>query len=184
MRWLASNRLMIRSAVFALLSFTSSSSTLVPEPLKTVDRVDLHRYAGKWYEVARLPNRFEKKCDRNVTAEYIVDGNTVNVRNSCIKADGQPTSSSGKAKVVDTATNAKLKVTFFWPFYGQYWIIGLDRDYRWAVVGEPDRKYMWVLSRTASLSPEDSQQIDHVIAASGYQRSALIWTQQKSESTR
>ncbi len=142
--------------------------------LKTVDKVDLSRYAGKWYEVARLPNWFEKKCDRDVTAEYTLEGNVVRVRNRCVKADGTPTVSEGKALVVDTATHAKLKVTFFWPFYGKYWVIGLDPDYRWAVVGEPGRKYLWVLSRTPELSREDWARVDRVIGESGYQGSGLV----------
>lgn len=145
---------------------------------KTVDHVDLTRYAGKWYELARMPNRFEKKCDRDVTAEYTLDGDTVRVVNSCVKADGETTMSKGRAKVFDKATGAKLKVTFFWPFYGDYWILGLDPEYRWAVVGTPDRKYLWVLSRTPSLPQDEMESILKLVEARGYKRTDAVPTRQ------
>ena len=118
-------------------------------PPSTVEHVDLQRYMGQWYEIARYPNRFEKACISDVTANYLLraDGK-VEVVNACRKADGQMKSSKGSAKVVDKHTNAKLKVTFFWPFYGDYWIIGLDPEYRYAIVSEPKREYLWILSRT------------------------------------
>ncbi|WP_263409778.1 lipocalin family protein [Terriglobus tenax] len=166
---------MIRTVAALLLgtSFAMSQTTL-----KTVEKVDLQRYAGKWYELARLPNRFEKKCDRDVTAEYALDGSTVSVTNTCVRKDGSPTTSRGKAKVVDAATNAKLKVTFFWPFYGNYWVIGLDPEYRWAIVGEPSRKYLWILSRTPSLPRETMDGILQRIKGSGYRPEDLLITQQ------
>ena len=100
------------------------------EPLVTVRQVDLNRYAGTWYEIARYPNRFQKKCDGDTTALYLLrDDGTVGVLNSCRKSDGTVTSNKGTAKVVDPATNAKLKVTFFWPFSGDYWILDLAPDY-------------------------------------------------------
>jgi apolipoprotein D and lipocalin family protein len=149
-------------------------------PLKTVPSVDLPRYLGRWYEVARLPNRFEKKCDRDVTADYAMDGKKIRVVNTCVKADGTITRSRGSAKIVDLATNAKLKVTFFWPFYGNYWILGLGPDYRWAVVGEPSRKYLWILSRTPSLSAEDWRLAEDVIREAGYSAGELMRTKQTS----
>ena len=159
--------------------------TLIPamaqSPLQTVPHVDLDRYMGRWYEIARLPNRFERKCDRDVTAEYARTGATVSVRNTCIQSNGKPKVAVGKAKLVDPVSNAKLKVTFFWPFYGNYWIIGLDSDYRWAIVGEPSRRYLWVLSRTPRLSDDDLQQIRKQIEASGYQPSALMYPKQTAE---
>src|SRR5579871_1687307 len=106
--------------------------------VKTVAHVDLERYVGKWYEVARYPNRFERDCARNVTAEYAkrADGD-ISVLNECVKADGGVKRSQGRAKVVDKTSNAKLKVTFFWPFYGDYWVIDLGEHYEYAVVSEP-----------------------------------------------
>lgn len=111
-------------------------------------------------------------------AEYQLKGNEVAVTNTCVKADGSMTVAHGKAKVVDAATNAKLKVTFFWPFYGDYWILGLDPEYRWAVVGTPNRKYLWVLSRTKSLSPDETRQVMHVVEQNSYNAGSLVPTPQ------
>ena len=115
--------------------------------LEVVPHVDLEKYLGKWYEIAHLPFRFENDCT-DITATYSLskDGN-VSVLNECLK-DGKLKRAKGKAKVVDKISGAKLKVTFFWPFYGDYWIIDLGKDYNYAVVGTPNRKYLWILSRT------------------------------------
>jgi apolipoprotein D and lipocalin family protein len=148
-------------------------------PLKTVDSVDLKRYAGDWYEIARYPNRSEKDCNSDVHARYVLrpDGR-VNVRNECRKANGKPDVTNGTAKVADAKSNAKLKVTFFWPFYGDYWIIDLDPQYRYAVVGEPDRKCLWVLSRTKELDEATYKQILQHVAENGYDTSKLVKTKQ------
>src|ERR1041384_6396552 len=118
------------STVFADMAGVDRKSEL-----EVVGAVDLSRYAGRWYEIARLPNRFEKKCADSVTATYTLrsDGK-VDVVNRCRKANGEYTTARGKAKVVDKKTNAKLKVTFFWPFYGDYWILDLGSNYEYAVV--------------------------------------------------
>ena len=122
-------------------------------PLETVGHVDLRRYTGVWYEIARLPQKFEKSCV-GVTATYEInsDGN-LDVLNSC-RVDslgGRLKTARGTAKVVDAQSNAKLKVTFFWPFYGDYWILELGPNFEYSVVGSPDRAYFWILSRTPSL---------------------------------
>jgi apolipoprotein D and lipocalin family protein len=126
-------------------------------PVTTVPKVDLARYMGTWHEIARYPNRFQKGCAGS-WAEYRLspDGKSVEVVNRCTAegAQGETRSARGKAKVVDPATNAKLKVTFFWPFHGDYWILALGREYEYAVVGTPDRKYLWFLARTPAVSPE------------------------------
>lgn len=122
-------------------------------PLEVVSHVDVQRYVGRWYEIARYPNRFEKGCVA-VTAEYTPrsDGKITVVNAARDKTlDGPVRSIKGKAWVVDKTTNAKLKVQFFWPFSGNYWIIDLDKDYRWAVVSEPRRNVLWILSRTPQL---------------------------------
>jgi len=126
------------------------------EPLMTVDYVDLSRYTGKWYEIARKPNRFQKDCLCS-TAEYsIIDNRTIRVVNKCLEKDGKTISSvKGKAFVVANSNNAKLKVQFFWPFKGDYWIINLDKEnYSYAVVGSPSRKYFWILARSPEISDE------------------------------
>mgnify|MGYP001436808827 CR=1 FL=1 len=123
---------------FALAALSASDAGSAGRaPLTTVEKVDLERYAGRWYEIARYPNRFQRDCASDTTADYtLLKNGRVGVVNTCRKKDGKIKQADGKAKVV-AASNARLKVTFFWPFYGDYWIIGLDRDYRWGVVGEP-----------------------------------------------
>lgn len=131
------------------------SKPAVP-PLAVVPGVDLTRYVGKWYEIAKYPNRFQKGCV-GATAEYTLsdDGTRVDVVNRCRDAEsGKEKSVRGKARVVDPATNAKLSVTFFWPFSGDYWILALGEEYEYAVVGTPDRDYLWFLARTPSINDE------------------------------
>jgi apolipoprotein D and lipocalin family protein len=127
-------------AGFLLGAQHSSAQATSTSPLTAVDKVDLRRYAGKWYEIARYPNRFQRNCQSDTIAVYTLRGDgKVQVVNSCREKDGKVTIARGTAKVVDKKTNAKLKVTFFWPFYGDYWVIGLSPDYRYAIVGEPSR---------------------------------------------
>jgi apolipoprotein D and lipocalin family protein len=153
------------------------------EPLVTVRQVDLNRYAGTWYEIARYPNRFQQKCDGDTRATYLLRGDgTVGVLNSCRKSDGTITSNKGIAKVVDPATNAKLKVTFFWPFSGDYWILDLAADYSYAVVGEPNRKYLWILSRTSQMDQATYREITERIRFLGYNPARLMKTKQSDRS--
>jgi len=118
-------------------------------PLDVVPSVDLARYLGKWYEIASVPVPQQKGC-YCTTAEYsLIDEGTIRVVNSCRKGgpEGEVSSAEGKAFVVPNSNNAKLRVQFFWPFRGDYWILRLDPDYRYAVVGTPSREYFWILSR-------------------------------------
>jgi apolipoprotein D and lipocalin family protein len=132
-------------------------------PLATVDNVELGRYTGRWYEIARYPNSFETGC-MGVTADYALreDGrisvvNTcvgrISVVNTCVEGslDGNVRLIEGVARVVDRTTNAKLAVTFFPPFEGDYWILELGEDYEYAVVGDPSRRFLWILSREPTL---------------------------------
>lgn len=136
-----------------LFLFTSCSGQIT-DP-STVEKVDLGKYAGKWYDIAHLPARFLKNCEC-ITAEYeIGNKNTVKVINNCRKTDsGKNSSITGKVFIVKNSHNAKLKVQFFWPFKGDYWIFELDEDYQYAAVGSPSGKYLWILSRTPSLSED------------------------------
>lgn len=122
-------------------------------PVTSVGSVDLSRYVGRWYEIAHFPMFFQRKCVGDTTAEYSLQSSgTIKVVNRCRTAEGFDTA-EGKATVVAGSHNARLKVSFFWPFSADYWIIGLDPEYRWAVVGNPNRKYLWVLSRQTRLPP-------------------------------
>lgn len=146
----------------------------------TVRHVDLTRYQGRWYEVARLPLRWEDKCAADVTATYTLRPDAkVDVLNQCRKADGSMTSSHGWAKVVAAdGSNARLKVTFFWPFFGDYWILDLDPEYRWALVGTPNRKNLWVLSRSPKLESGVLEGLLQRARDLGFVTSGMIYTRQ------
>ncbi|WP_295753918.1 lipocalin family protein [Undibacterium sp.] len=161
--------LLISSAVF-ILSLSACASGK-QAPLATVSSVDLARYQGKWYEVALLPNRFQAMCVADTQAEYRPKGEAIEVINRCRKIDGSIEIAEGIAKVVPASGNSKLRVSFFRPFYGNYWILDLDPNYQWVLVGEPGRKYGWVLSRTAVLPAATFNTILDKAASLGYQRS-------------
>ncbi len=146
----------------ALLTWLLVSVPLLASgPLPTVPKVDLARYMGDWHEIARLPNPFQKQC-LQTTARYTLTGDgRFSVVNGCLTPKGQWKEATGRARVVEAATGSKLEVTFFWPFYGDYWILDLDPEYRWALVGTPDRKYLWVISREARM-PEG--RLDAILA--------------------
>ena len=161
----------------ALLGVANGDSR--KDELEVVRSVDLTRYAGSWFEVARLPNRFEKKCADSVTATYtLLPNGKIEVINRCRKPSGEFTTAKGEAKIVDKATNAKLKVTFFWPFYGDYWILDLGANYEYAVVGDPSRKYLWILSRTPQIEEALYQQLLARMSARGFKTELMIKTLQ------
>ncbi|MEJ2615767.1 MAG: lipocalin family protein [Ignavibacteriaceae bacterium] len=150
----------------------------------TVDSVDLTKYAGLWYEIAKIPNSFQKSCARNTTATYkLRDDGKIDVINKCIEKNGDINEAKGIAEVADIATNAKLEVSFvrilgIQLFWGDYWIIGLDKDYKYAVVGTPTRKYGWILSRTPGLSTRDMNTIYNLLRAQGYNPKDFVMTEQ------
>jgi len=151
-------------------------AALVAAPPPTVDKVDLARYMGDWFEIARLPNPFQRKCERT-TARYTLGKDLAfEVVNGCVTPQGRVLEAKGRAKVVDPATGSKIKVTFFWPFYGDYWILDLDPDYRWALVGTPDRKYLWVISRTERMEPELLSRVLEKARVLGYDLGPLLWS--------
>jgi len=168
--------------IFALAAGTAAKARVATKPLDVVPHVDLQRYLGTWYEIATIPQRFQKGCV-GVSAHYSLrsDG-AIDVVNVCRKKtlDGEERSIRGKAWVVDKTTNAKLKVRFFWPFAGAYWIIELDQDYRWAVVGHPNRNYLWILSRTPQMDIALYDDLIRRIAAKGYDTTKIKKTLQPS----
>lgn len=123
---------------------------------KTVDFVDLNRYLGTWYEIGSFPQRFSKGCHCTRAKYSLREDGDIAVLNTCNRdaVDGKLSTANGRAKVVDKKTNAKLKVSFFWPFYGDYHIIGLDSDYRYAVVSNEEGSTLWILSRTPELAKD------------------------------
>ena len=154
---------------------------------ETVSYVDLDRYLGTWYEIARIPNWFQDRCVGNVTADYSrLDTGNLAVVNSCVQSDGQVDAARGVARVVDDASNSKLEVSFFslfgWQlFWGDYWILGLGDDYEYAVVGMPSRKYAWILARTRQLPAELRGRIDKLLRDAGYDPSKLMETQHDNQ---
>jgi len=160
-------------AVF-LYACRSSSSV---STLDVVPRVELDRYIGTWYEIARYPNKFQKEDCVGTTATYALrEDGKISVDNRCRKGspDGPESMANGKAWVVDPETNARLKVQFFWPFSGDYWIIQLGDQYEYAVVGHPDRKYLWILSRTPRMDPEMYARVLARLKQQGYDLEQLI----------
>jgi apolipoprotein D and lipocalin family protein len=135
----------------SLLLLTTPLCALAQQPVDSVATVDLARYSGKWFEIASFPMFFQRNCVADTTAEYRpADDGALRVYNRC-RTDKGFVDATGKAQVVPGYGNSRLQVSFFWPFQADYWVLGLDSDYRWAVVGNPNRKYLWLLSRTPQL---------------------------------
>lgn len=145
--------------------------------LETVAKVDVQRYMGRWYEIASFPQSFQKGCSCTVAEYKLLENGKVSVTNSC-NVDGKMKVANGKAWVTDKSTNAKLKVSFFWPFSGKYWIIDLADDYSYAVVGHPNRKYLWILSRTPLMDKQQYEGILERIRAKGFDTTQLQVTVQ------
>lgn len=147
----------------------------VPEPAKPID---LKQYLGRWYEIARYEQRFERGCE-GVTADYSLraDGK-IDVLNRCRKSTGKIDEARGIAKVVDPVSNARLKVSFFGPFYGDYWVLDHADDYSWSIVGEPSGRYLWILTREAKPSAEATEQLIGRARALGYNTTMLNHTKQ------
>lgn len=156
------------------------------QPVTTVEHVDLNRYLGKWYEIAAIPQYFQRMCVRDVSAEYTLNDGSISVINRCVTAEGNTSVAQGQARIVDSASQAKLEVTFVnifgWRYLlgGDYWVIDLASDYRYAVVGHPSRKYAWVLAATPSLPTTDLSLIVQNLQKNGYDTCSLFTTIQKN----
>jgi len=161
-----------------LVGCSSTTSRLGLPELKTVEHVDIDRYLGTWHEIAAFPQWFQRGCV-NSKAEYSKrDDGLIKVVNSCNEgcANGPVKVSIGKAKIVPDSGNAKLKVSFFWFFYGDYWVVDLDADYQWAVVGHPGRDYLWILCRSPEMDRKVYDGICDRLKAQGYQLEKLVVT--------
>jgi apolipoprotein D and lipocalin family protein len=167
--------------LFILLSTVTYTQS---QPPKTVPFVDLKKYIGVWYEIAKIPNSFQDQCIKETTAKYSLnDDGEIEVINSCIDEDNEIDDAEGIARIVDKSSNAKLEVSFVsflgWrPFWGDYWVIGLDENYNWALVGTPDRKYGWILSRTKHLESKTMENIFNLLREQGYDPSDFIMSTQ------
>lgn len=179
---------MIKAVLLLLLlgifsAFAKDSS--IEPPVKTVEHVDLIRYLGKWYQIAAIPQFFERNCFSNTLADYsLAESNSISVYNTCSDKDGKLISATGRAKVVDSKSNAKLKVTFLkifnWLYLigGDYWILDLDTNYRWVIVGEQTHKYGWILARDPYLSEEDLRMLSGKLKQQGYDTCKFLTARQ------
>ncbi|MHB8845649.1 MAG: lipocalin family protein [Nitrospirota bacterium] len=168
--------LMILSTVL-LAAFSLKSGHALPPPA-VVPFVDLARYSGTWYEIARFPNFFQKGCSSTSAAYTLLPDGKVEVVNRCTRG-GKADSIKGTATVADPVTSAKLEVTFFWPFSGEYWIIELGAAYEYAVVSNSDRSRLWVLSRTPVMDDRVYAGIVERLRGRGFKTDRLVRTEQR-----
>ncbi len=140
-----------------------------------VASIETERYLGVWREAARLPNGFERGCV-GASAEYRLrqDG-LIAVHNVCTRADGSTRDAMGRARRVGAGEDGKLKVSFFGPFWGDYWVLDRAENYSWSIVGEPSGRYLWVLTRAERVTPEERVMFEARLRALGYDVSALVW---------
>jgi apolipoprotein D and lipocalin family protein len=175
--------------IFLLFALEVSAQNKNQNQLATVPSVDLKRYSGKWYEIARYPNKFQDQCVGNTTATYNLQENgTIEVINQCVKKDGTTDDAKGKARIVDKTSNAKLEVRFAPAFlsfipsvWGNYWIIDLDDQYNYAAIGDPKREYFWILSRKPEMDDTTYQNILRRAEAKGFNPGKVVKTPQKIE---
>jgi apolipoprotein D and lipocalin family protein len=169
------------SAWLPLTSAQAQSNEVPPSPLEAIASLDVPRYMGTWYEVAKYPNWFQKRCIANTSATYAVQPNgMLQVLNRCQKEDGSMSEALGAAKQVGDANSPKLEVRFapawlsFLPFvWGNYWVIDLDPQYQLAAVSEPSRKYLWVLSRSKTVEPKAYEALLQRLKQKGFNLDAI-----------
>lgn len=169
-------------AISLLLGSLTLMTSNPAQAVTTVDHVDLTRYVGQWHEIASIPQWFQKKCVKDVTAFYkALPNGHIEVANSCTTADGSRNLAMGEAKIMDSQSNAKLKVTFakifnkfVYLFGGDYWIIDLEENYNYAVIGHPTNEYGWILAHQTSLSDQDLLQISANLKSQGYDTCKFI----------
>lgn len=168
------------ATLMALVGCVSTTDRLKLPPLTTVEKVEVSRYLGTWYEIASFPQRFQKGCTATTATYSLRSDGELDVLNQCHleRVDGELKVANGRARVVDPVTNARLEVSFFRPFWGDYWIIELEPNYQYAVVGHPSRDYLWVLSRTPQMDPALYEAILGRLSERGYQLERLDKTAQ------
>jgi apolipoprotein D and lipocalin family protein len=166
----------MKKTIIIIISFMLFISANSQKTLSVVSSVDLNRYKGKWYEIARLPNFFERKL-KCTSAEYILrdDGKITVINAGNYISDPQKSNSAkGVAWIPDKNFPAKLKVQFFWPFSGDYWIMHLDKDYRYVLVGDPGYKYLWILAREKTMDEPTYKMLLQKALDEGYDIKSII----------
>ncbi|HKI84487.1 MAG TPA: lipocalin family protein [Candidatus Krumholzibacteria bacterium] len=163
---------------------TANAESAPQHPPRVVDDLQLSRYVGRWYEIAHIPNRFQSKCASNTTAEYTLqEDGRIEVINRCRKENGKIMEARGIARIASGGNPARLEVSFVsilgkQLFWGDYWVIGLDADYEWAIVGHPQRKYGWILARQPSLDDATLARIVARLKEAGYDPRDFEFTKQ------
>lgn len=170
---------LLAAAVMPAACASQPANRVSATPMQTVPKVEVARYMGRWYEIARIDMFAQGPDCFNVTADYTLKpGGAVQVINTCRNTEGAITEQvEGSARIVDAVTNAKLKVSFFWPFEGDYWVIALDPDYRWAIVSEPRGRFLWILSRERMPDDARKQEWLALLTAQGFDVSKLVFKQ-------
>lgn len=171
---------MLRSLIASAL-LAAAPVLAADEPLEPVPDLDINRYAGTWYEIARLPNRFEDQCAGDIRATYTpLESGRIRVVNACRNHDGENEAVVGQARKSGTHP-AKLEVRFapawlgWLPFvWADYWVVALDEDYQWAIVGEPDRRYLWFLTRTPAVDQATFDDLRARATALGFELDKLV----------
>ena len=184
---MSKTRTVIAAGCVALLSATGAVHAEEKRPLSVVPMVDLARYAGQWYEIARFPNRFQKRCAGEVTATYTLQpSGKISVINRCRLENGEQIKAEGVARVADNGKpNSMLKVRFAPAFlsfipqvWGDYQVIALASDYSHALVGDPGREYLWILSRSPRMDAATYDRLTEQARAQGFDVSLLQKTRQ------
>ena len=170
---------MVLLTSLSLFGFINNSNMIDKQ---TVNGLNIEKYLGKWYEIARFDHRFERGLQGVTATYYMREDGKIKVVNSGFKGsiNGPKSEAIGKAKIPNADDNAKLKVSFFWFFYGDYFVLELDKDYKWAVVGSSSDNYLWILSRTPQIEDSLYNDILAKLKFRGYDTSKLIKIEQKT----
>jgi len=179
--WRKATRL-VAAALFGVLMAGCPSDPQAP--MSAVSNFEIERYLGQWHQVAAIPAWFQSDCVANTAADYAMgEDGLIDVVNSCETADGSRKKAKARARFLKGPTNGRLEVTFVevaglwvWPAAGDYWIIGLDPEYRWALVGQPTREFGWILARSRSLDTQTLRNIQHILEREAYDTCDFILT--------
>jgi apolipoprotein D and lipocalin family protein len=148
-------------------------------PLNVYPNVNLEKYLGEWYEIARIPYKYEKGCYNTKAIYSKSNDGSIKILNICNKGsvDGELSTVEGKAYVVDKETNARLKVQFQWPFKGDYCILDVGKDYEYALVGSHDRNHLWILSRSHKINGNSLKKLKNIATREGFDVERLLFTE-------
>lgn len=162
--------------IIICVMFIMLSISILAIDLRPVGNVDIERYSGKWFEFAKYPNRFQRNCKISTATYTLKENGDIKVFNECITLDNSYKNIRGRAWIPNLSEPGKLKVRFFWPFSANYWIVGLDEDYYWAIVSEPKKRFLWILTRDTSLSKDQWKEIEKVLLYYDFEIERLEFT--------